>query len=215
MSETPMSEERISDLEMRRSVGRITSDDGSELLREVRRQSEPQARPGVDALLRPFEDMLRLLARSDSTSPEADAEFEHAIAAELERVDAEVRKEHHCHDCPECQQSYYEMVGALLHIGEQAGSDMKPNVTTGAVLAVDRLAAENAELKSSADQLSDLNANQQRQIHRLTADRDALAGRMVAACKSEMEEYASPSWNDACEACIAAIRAIIDAAKGE
>ena len=80
MSETPMSEERISDLEMRRSVGRITSDDGSELLREVRRQSEPQARPGVDALLRPFEDMLRLLARSDSTSPEADAEFEHAIS---------------------------------------------------------------------------------------------------------------------------------------
>ena len=74
---------------------------------------------------------------------------------------------------------------------------------------IDRLAAENAELKSSADQLSDLNANQQRQIHRLTADRDALAGRMVAACKSEMEEYASPSWNDACEACIAAIRAII------
>jgi len=43
----------------------------------------------------------------------------------------------------------------------------------------DRLAAENAVLKSSADQLSDLNANQQRQIHRLTADRDALAGRIA------------------------------------
>ena len=63
MSETPMSEERISDLEMRRSVGRITSDDGSELLREIRRLRAPA--PDVDALLKPFEEVLISLKRED------------------------------------------------------------------------------------------------------------------------------------------------------
>ena len=70
--------------------------------------------------------------------------------------------------------------------------------------------------------MSDLNANQQRQIRRLTADRDALAGRIadalvthtgtsvyVADCKYGL------GGKGYYEAVKAKIRAIIERAKGE
>ena len=43
MRDGPMSDERLADLEMRWSVGRLTAEDVAELLREVRRLREERS----------------------------------------------------------------------------------------------------------------------------------------------------------------------------